>query len=229
MITLCLDSCSGPGSIAIAHDGQTLAESMLAAPAKRQNGWLLPELERLLISCSLTLDRIDLFACTVGPGAFTGIRTGVATVQGLALALEKPCIGLSTLALLAAALPHAAHPVCPLLDARKSEVYAGLYRCGDLPTPLVEERAAAPSPWLEQLNGPTIFTGDGALRYRELITATLGKNALFAPPGHAVPHAGHGILLAEQAFRTGQTLAPEQLLPRYLRLSEAELSRQQKI
>ncbi len=229
MITLCLDSCSGPGSIALGQDGQPLAESMLAAPAKRQNGWLLPELERLLISSSLTLNQIDLFACTVGPGAFTGVRTGVATVQGLALAQGKPCVGLSTLALLAAGLPHAAHPVCPLLDARKSEVYAGLYRCADLPVPLLEDRATAPAPWLAQLNGPTIFTGDGALRYRELITATLGNDALFAPSSQTIPRAGHGILLAEQAFRNGESLAPEQLLPRYLRLSEAELSRQQKI
>lgn len=229
MITLCLDTATGPGSIAISRDGQLLAESLLTAPAKRQSSWLLPELERLVAHCSLTIDQIDLFACSIGPGAFTGVRTGVATIQGLALASDKPCIGISTLALLASNLPYATHPVCPLLDARKNEVYAGLYRCNDLPTPLVDDCAATPSTFLQRLDGPIIFLGDGAQRYRDLIVAALGSKALFAPSSHGIPRASHGIALAETAFLADQSNRPEQLLPNYLRLSEAELSRQQKI
>lgn len=228
MITLCLDTCSGPVSIAIGRDGQPLAESLLAAPAKRQNSWLLPELERLLQSCELTLGQVDLFACTVGPGSFTGLRTGVATVQGLALAHGSPCVGISTLALMAMNLSHAAYPVCPLLDARKNEVYAGLYRCTDWPAPLMEDCALPPSALLERLSGPTIFLGDGALRYRQLIEERLGPKALFASPSHYLPHAAHGILLAEAAHRDGRSFPADQLLPNYLRLSEAELSRQNK-
>lgn len=229
MITLCLDTTTGPSSVAISRDGQVLAESLLAAPAKRQSAWLLPELERLLTSCVLTINQIDLFACSIGPGSFTGVRTGVATIQGLALAGAKPCVGISTLALLAGNLPYATHPVCPMLDARKDEVYAGLYRCADQPTPLLVDCATAPAAFLQRLDGPTIFLGDGAQRYRDLIVAALGSQALFAPPSHRMPHASHGIPLAEAAYQAGLAHRPEQLLPNYLRLSEAELSRQQKI
>jgi len=228
MLTVCLDTTTGSSSIAISRDGRLLAASQLAAPGKRQNAWLLPELERLLNSCGLDIAQIDLFACASGPGSFTGVRTGVAAVQGLALAGDKPCIGISTLALLAGNLPYAAHPVCPLLDARKDEVYAGLYRCDPLPTPLRDDCALPPAEFLKQLSGPTIFLGDGAIRYRQLITELLGNNALFAPPSHAIPYAAHGALLAETAFSQGTTSTPEQLLPTYLRLSEAELARQQK-
>lgn len=229
MLTLCLDTTTGPSSIAISRDGQLLGASLVAAPGKRQNAWLLPELKRLLDVCELNITQIDLFACASGPGSFTGVRTGVATVQGLALAHAKPCVGISSLALLAMQLPYASHPVCPLLDARKNEVYAGLYSCQPLPVPLRDDCVLPPAEFLQRLSGTTIFLGDGAIRYRQVIEDLLGEQALFAPPSHTTPHAAHGALLAEAAFRQAATSAPEQVLPTYLRLSEAELSRQQKI
>lgn len=229
MLTLCLDTTSGPSSIAISQDGQLLAETLLAAPGKRQSAWLLPELERLLTSCELDSAQIDLFACASGPGSFTGVRTGVATIQGLALAHDKPCVGISTLALLAMQLPYAAHPVCPLLDARKNEVYAGLYDCRQLPLPLFEDCALPPLELLHRLTGPTIFLGDGASRYRQLIEGQLGDKALFTPASHTTPRASHGALLAEAAFRHGLAVRPELLLPTYLRLSEAEIMRRNRL
>jgi len=229
MLTLCLDTATGPSSIAISRDGQLLGASFVTAPGKRQNAWLLPELERLLTACEIGIHQIDLFACASGPGSFTGVRTGVATIQGLALAHAKPCVGISSLALLAMQLPYAQYPVCPLLDARKNEVYAGLYRCDPLPTPLRDDCALPPSEFLQQLSGTTIFLGDGALRYRQLIEDLLGDQALFAPASHAAPFAAHGVLLAETAFQHGRAGTPEQLLPTYLRLSEAELCHQKKM
>lgn len=226
MITLFLHTAGGPSSVAITRDGIPLTESLLATEGKRQNNWLLPELERLLAACDLGLEQIDLLACSVGPGAFTGIRTGVAAIQGLALASGKPCVGVSSLALLALNLPHAPYPVCPLLDARKNEVYAGLYRCDGLPQQqLLPDQAVAPQRLLEQLDGPTIFLGDGALRYRDLITETVGQRAIFAPASHQIPRPSCGALLAEQLFSQQGGLPPEQLLPAYLRLSEAEIMR----
>lgn len=229
MITLCLDTSSGPCSIAVSRDGQLLAETLLATIGKRQNAWLLAELERLLTAAELSISQIDLFACSAGPGSFTGVRTGVATIQGLALAHDKPCVGFSSLALLAMNLPFALHPVCSLLDARKNEVYAGLYRSNDLPEPLMQECAIAPALLLEQLDGTVIFTGDGAVRYRDQIIAAMGNKALFAPLSHSLSRASHGLPLAESLLRQGRAVSPDKLLPNYLRLSEAELSRQQKI
>lgn len=225
MITLFVDTASGPGGIALTRDGQLLAESVLNLGGKRQNGWLLPEVERMLALCEVSTAGIDLFACSTGPGAFTGIRTAVATVQGLALATAKPCVGVSSLALLAMNIPLAPWPVCPLLDARKNEVYAGMYRCNGLPEPLQEDQAIAPEAFLAGLSGPAIFLGDGARRYRELIQATMGADAHFAPDCQHTPRPACGALLAETIFRQGSAVSPEQLLPTYLRLSEAELAR----
>jgi tRNA threonylcarbamoyladenosine biosynthesis protein TsaB len=189
----------------------------------------MPELQHLLDLNNLTINQIDLFACATGPGSFTGVRTGIAAIQGLALAAGKPCTGVSTLAMLAMNLPHAACPVCPMLDARKNEVYTGLYQTTDRVTQLKEDCVIPPADFLQLLNGPTIFVGDGALRYQELIQQTLGDNALFAPLTHHVLRPSSGCLLAETALLNGKSVPPEQLLPTYLRLSEAELSRQQKI
>ena len=229
MITLFLDTATGPGGIALTRDGQLLAESSLNVGGKRQNSWLLPEVERLLALCGIIVAGIDLFACATGPGAFTGIRTAVAAVQGLALATGKPCLGISSLALLAMNIPFSPYPVCPLLDARKNEVYTGLYRCNGLPQPLRTDQALAPETLLSTLSGPFIFLGDGACRYRELIQSHMGREAHFAADCHHTPRPVCGALLAEAAFRQGDGLSPEALLPAYLRLSEAELSRQQKI
>lgn len=229
MLTLFLDTSATAVGIALTRDGNLLAESLVGGGGRLQNSRLLPELERLLTLCGLRPVDIGLFACSTGPGSFTGIRTAVATVQGLALATGAPCIGISSLAHLAMNLPHAALPVCPLLDARKNEVYAGLYRCTELPEPLREDRAVAPELLLDSLEGPTLFLGDGACRYRDLIVTRRGERALFAPDCHHLPRPAAGALLAETMFLKQGGTAPELLLPSYLRLSEAELSRQQKI
>lgn len=228
MLTLFLDTSASSVGIALTRDGNLLAESLVNGGGRLQNCRLLPELERLLIMSDLRAADIDLFACCTGPGSFTGIRTAVATVQGLALATDAPCIGISSLAHLAMNAPHASLPVCPLLDARKNEVYAGLYRCNGLPEPLREDQAIVPELLLSSLEGPTLFLGDGARRYRDLIVSHLGERAVFAPDCHHLPRPAAGALLAEAAFRKHGGIAPENLLPSYLRLSEAELSRQQK-
>lgn len=229
MICLCIETATTRVGIALTSDGRLLSESLLDAPGGLQNRLLLPELQRLLDLNNLTINQIDLFACATGPGSFTGVRTGIVATQGLALAAGKPCSAVSTLAMLAMNLPHAACPVCPMLDARKNEVYTGLYQTTDRVTRLKQDCVIRPADFLQMLSGPTIFVGDGALRYQEQIQQTLGDNALFAPSTHHVLRPSSGCLLAETALLNGKSVPPEQLLPTYLRLSEAELSRQQKI
>lgn len=229
MICLCIETATARVGVALTSSGTLLSESLLDAPGGQQNALLMPELQRLLNLNDLTINQIDLFACATGPGSFTGVRTGIAAIQGLALAAGKPCAAVSTLAMLAMNLPHAACPVCPMLDARKNEVYTGLYQTTDRVTRLKQDCVIRPADFLQMLSGPTIFVGDGALRYQEQIQQTLGDNALFAPSTHHVLRPSSGCLLAETALLNGKSIPPEQLLPTYLRLSEAELSRQQKI
>lgn len=229
MISLCIETATSRVGVALSRDGRLLAESLLDAPGGLQTALLMPELQRLLAINKLTAEQIDLFACALGPGSFTGVRTGIATIQGLALAAGKPCVGISTLAMLSMNLPHANRQVCPMLDARKNEVYTALYKVTDLPVSVETDCVTSPADFLKKISGPVTFIGDGALRYRSLIHQTLGDNAYFAPLTHHVPRPSSGCLLAEVSLAQNSTVAPEMLLPVYLRLSEAELSRQHNI
>jgi len=231
MRILSIDTSGAMASVAVAIDERIAAESLLATD-RTLSARLVPEIERLLTLSGLGMADIDLFAAAVGPGSFTGVRAGVATVQGLALATGKPCLGFSTLAMLALNFPLSRLPVCALLDARKSEVYAGLYDCSDpIPRPLIPDCVMPPLKFAELLRqqcpGPVILAGEGAVRYGDVFATTLGADALAAPFPHHCGHAGNGALLARDGFAHGLALSdPSQLLPVYIRPSEAELAAQ---
>lgn len=227
MNILAIDTSTSLASIAIAVNEQIAAESLLNTN-RTLSARLVPEIERLLSTAGLAITDIDIFASTVGPGSFTGVRGGVATIQGLALAVGKPCAGFSSLAMLAMNFSLSTTLVCPMLDARKSELYAALYDCSSpLPSPRINDCVLPPDQLLDQLAGltgtPIIFVGDGAVRYHDQIAERLGDQALFAPFPLHTPHSSNGILLALHASRQGELLEPRQLLPVYLRASDAEL------
>ncbi len=225
MNILAIDTSTSQASIAVAINGQIAAESLINTD-RTLSARLVPEIERLLETASLTFADMDLFASSVGPGSFTGIRGGVATIQGLALAMGKPCAGFSSLAMLAMNYASSTNLICPLLDARKSEVYAALYDCSSpLPSPRMVDSVLPPALFLDRLAAltgePVVFLGDGALRYHDQIAERLGDQAIFAPPSHQDPHAANGALLALHAARNGGLLEPSQLLPVYLRAPDA--------
>lgn len=227
MNILAIDTSTSLAGIAVAVDEQIVAESLLNTN-RTLSARLIPEIERLLTTAGLEIADIDLFASTVGPGSFTGVRGGVATIQGLALATGKPCAGYSSLAMLAMNFSLSTIPVCPMLDARKGELYAALYDCSSpLPSPRIGDCVLPPSALLDRIAAatgePVIFVGDGAVRYRDQIADRLGKQAVFAPFPHHSAHAANGVLLALHAVQHGGLLEPGQLLPVYLRASDAEL------
>ena len=227
MNILAIDTSTSLAGIAIAVDEQIVAESLLNTN-RTLSARLIPEIVRLLESAGLTIADIDIFASSIGPGSFTGVRGGVATIQGLALAVGKPCAGYSSLAMLAMNFPLQATLICPMLDARKSELYAALYDCSSpLPSPRINDCVLPPAALLDLIAAttgePVIFVGDGARLYHDLIAERLGDQAVFAPFPLHTPHAANGVLLALHAFRNGKLLEPSQLLPVYLRASDAEL------
>lgn len=228
MNILAIDTSTSFASIAVAVDEQIVAESLVNTN-RTLSARLMPEIERLLTTAGLAIADIDLFASSIGPGSFTGVRGGVATIQGLALAVGKPCAGFSSLAMLAMNFSLQATLICPMLDARKSELYAALYDCSSpLPSPRINECVLPPAALLDQIAATTgervIFLGDGALRYHDQIAERLGGQAVFAPfPLHS-PHSSNGVLLALHAVRSGELLEPGQLLPVYLRASDAEIN-----
>lgn len=201
------------------RDERVLREQ--ASDTSREQAERLPgELAALLEHESVALQEIDAFAVATGPGSFTGLRVGIATMQGLAMATGKPLIGVSAFDALALSGGH--ERVATWIDAWRGEVFAAVYENG---RELGGSRVARPDDLLARLTGqPTVFTGDGAARYQELIRASLGEAARFADPV-APLLAGAIATLAGDAFRAGQRPPPHAIRPIYVRRSEAELTR----
>ena len=227
MKILTIDTSSNCSSVALSDGASLLGECILGED--RCNSGRLPDsICKLLASAGLTPDGLDAFGVSLGPGSFTGVRVGIATVKGLALATRKPVVGFSSLAMLAMNLPFSSPQVAPMFDARKSEVYAGLYRCGLLPEQITPDAVLAPDRFLAAIDRPTLFIGDGAVRYRDLIRATLGDLALFAPWHVNLPRASAGAVIALDGALGGNFTPLAQLNPVYLRASEAELAKRRR-
>ena len=179
--------------------------------------------DRLLTDAGWRPSDLEGLAVSIGPGSFTGLRIGVSTAKGLALALGLAVVPVPTLDALAAGLPFAALPVCPILDARKGEVYASLYRWdGGAMRREWEYLALAPAALARLFTEPVIVCGDGAGIVRSTF-ARLAPGARRLPSPACVAELGHAMLAA------GAGVPPVDLAPLYLRPSEAELKRRRAV
>jgi len=223
-LLLAIDTSTPAGSVALFDGEQLLAEYFRRLPGTHSD-WLLQAIEDVFAQAGAAASDLQLVAVVQGPGSFTGLRVGMATAKGLAIGTGVSVVGVSSLAALAGDLPFARFPVCCMLDARKKEVYAGLYDTSHgTPVPLGEERVLPPELLLENLSGDVLFTGDGALVYRTLIVARLGRRAHFAPATHGVPRARQIAVLAREQYAEDETPSLANLKPIYLRASEAEIN-----
>jgi tRNA threonylcarbamoyladenosine biosynthesis protein TsaB len=218
MVVLALDTTTRAGSCALARDGVVVLErsSDTAEHASR----LPRDLMTLLEEAGVALASVDVFAVATGPGSFTGLRIGIATMQGLAFAGAKPLIGISSFAALAreALAPRTA----TWIDAWRGEVYAAVYDDGRVTR---GPSVVHPAHELEALRGhSTRFIGDGAAIYREQIAETMGGQGTFAMP-IAPLLAGTVARLADEAARRGECPPPHAIRPIYVRRSDAELVR----
>jgi tRNA threonylcarbamoyladenosine biosynthesis protein TsaB len=224
MLTLALECATKSIGLALLDEEDVRAELYLG-PGRHHAEVLLPALDRLFTMAGLTPECVDLLACTVGPGSFTGLRIGVSTIKGLALATGKPVVGVSTLEALAMnAVPYG-HLICPMLDARKNQVYAGLYRIGPDDLPVVErpDTLTSASNLLQQLDEEEIvFIGDGALRHEKLIRETTKGRAILCDDSHQRLLASAVGLIGLRQYRRGTIMNTLTFTPTYLRLSEAE-------
>ena len=187
---------------------------------------LMAAVDHLLQLSGWELETLEGLAVAIGPGSFTGLRIGVSAVKGLAMALGIPIAPVPTLDALAATLPFAAHPVCPVLDAKKGEVYASLYHWADEAMSRDwEYLALAPEALCERLAGPVILVGDAVDTLGGLFRERLGANAHFAPAGRRLPSPGSVGALGHALLLAGRTVDASALTPLYLRPSEAELKR----
>jgi tRNA threonylcarbamoyladenosine biosynthesis protein TsaB len=222
MLILSLDTTTRAGSAAIVRDGQIVQE-VAGNPALSHGERLPTDLMRLLESAHASVEDIDLFAVAAGPGSFTGLRVGIATIQGLAMARERKVVPVSVLEALAHGEVRAGRVAAAWMDAQRGQVFGALY--GPNNQVLAEASSLPPAEtlasWegLGNLSGAT-FIGDGAVRYAEVLRSHLGSRIVVAPPP---PLAGIiGQIAADQPSRAVQ---PHAVVPIYVRRSDAELAR----
>jgi tRNA threonylcarbamoyladenosine biosynthesis protein TsaB len=223
-ILLTIQTASPSGSLAISDGERLLAEINLDVRSTPTE-WLLQSIEDLLARTGLAKNDLSAIGVVRGPGSFTGLRVGLATAKGLALATDCPLLGISSLQCLAMQLPFTSMPVCVMLDARKQEVYTALFHWeSGYPHSVAEERVIKPEKLLDDLSGETLFVGNGAMVYRSLIVRQLAERAHFAPAFLNLPRAGAAAALALREWQSGRTFSADELMPMYLRPSEAELN-----
>ena len=227
-LILAVDTSTGSGSLALVR-GRDLVAERTVGRAGPHASWLLPSIEAMLRDLGLGPQDIDLYALTTGPGSFTGLRIGVSTIKGLAWAADRPVAGVSTLEALAMNAAYAGEAVCPVLDARRSEVYAALYTMhGGLPEAVLEPASMSPTELVRRVGerlGPqqrVLFTGNGLVPYGAFFSEEIdGFEALDPMDWHV--RATRVAMLARSPL--ARVCRAGGLSPLYLRRPEAELRR----
>jgi len=233
MKILGIESAALTASAAILVDGVITAEYSTNFK-KTHSQTLLPMIEELFRMTGLTPQDMDAVAVSEGPGSFTGLRIGAATAKGIAFAINKPIIPVSTLAAMAYGLFDSASLICPIMDAKRDQVYTGSYvfkkgafSCISEPDALsVEEQAEKAKKAASELGRPIIYLGDGVPVY-EAKLRELVPGALFAPAHQRYERAANVCALAEELYTSGVSVSAEDFLPVYLRKSQAEREREE--
>ncbi|HWP96795.1 MAG TPA: tRNA (adenosine(37)-N6)-threonylcarbamoyltransferase complex dimerization subunit type 1 TsaB [Syntrophomonadaceae bacterium] len=233
MLLLAIDSATPVAGVALLEDRRLLKEEF-SNYKKTHAETLMPMVDRVMRECQCQVSDLDGIAISAGPGSFTGLRIGLATAKGLCLGSGKPLVAVSTLEMLAANIGGIETLVCPILDARRNEVYAAIYmvtagkprsihppEAMDLET-LVERIKDVNTGWEK---AHCILVGDALTRYEDYLRGALGEAFLQAPPHLVLPRASALATLAMDKLQEGQTEDPFTLRPLYLRLSEAEVRR----
>lgn len=230
MRILSLDTATPVTGAALWADGRLVSELIVNSGYDHSRS-LLRMIDAVLLQGNMAAAELDGIAVTIGPGSFTGVRIGLATAKGLALALQIPVIGIPTLDALAFPMNGMDHLICPLLNARKGEVYAALYEAGpEMPTRLTDYQALSPEALVAQCrgalsrtHGKMIFIGDGFPVFREVIEQALGEAVIALPGALGLPRIAAVAELAAHRLAAGEIDDIFGLCPIYVRASEAEI------
>ncbi len=225
MKVLAVDTSSIVATAAIIDEDKLIGEFILNHK-KTHSQKIMPIIKELLQSAEIKVEDIDVYAVTNGPGSFTGLRIGVATIKGLAHATQKPVIGISALEGLAFNIPFAPYSIYPIMDARREQVYNAVYKWDDNRLIMIEQPRALS---LELLIGEikkkgekVVFNGDGIQSFSDMLKVRLGDLCNFAPLSCRMQRASSVAELALIKARKGKIENYMDLAPFYLRKSQAE-------
>ncbi len=223
MKILGIDTSTPIGSVALIDDDNLVAEHTLNI-VQAHSSRLMPAIDTVLKWSDITAADLDGCAVGVGPGSFTGVRIGVATIKSLCYALDKPIVGVSTLEAVAYNLRWTNGVICPLFDARRSEVYGAIFEGGTEWQRLTEELCLPIDAFLDRLDTrtstdcPINFVGDGLLMYGEAVRERLGERAQFADVIFNVPRGATIAYLGAQRLQHGESDSYWTLVPNYVRI-----------
>ena len=224
MRILGIDTSSPTGSVALVDNDDVISESLLNS-SKNYSDKLLIEVDAILNSSKTKLNQINGFVITTGPGSFTGLRVGMSLLKGLILATQKPFASVNTLDAYAETVQPGPYAICPVLDARKKEVYTALYNSKNgLCVRETPDQAITPMELCDQIKKPTAFVGNGLVAYRELLSSRLRKKYMHNVPIKKLTVAASAVLIASRDFKKNLQNNLDSLTINYIRPSEAELN-----
>ena len=231
MLILAFETSAKAASVALLENGKLLGESYQNTGLTHSQT-LMVMAEDMLKQCGKTVDDVTAVAVAEGPGSFTGVRIGVAAAKGFAWGKNIPCYGVSTLEAMAVSLGIYQGYVCPVMDARRNQVYNTVFyvNCGELER-VKEDRAIALSDLAEELKnleGPVFLVGDGSNLTHKTLSSQIP--ALVLPPEHRMHQRATGVaILAQRQAEAGEAGDGAALQPNYLRLSQAERERNERL
>ncbi len=229
MRILAVDTSTNVASAAILED-QVIIGEYNCNRGKTHSQRLMPMVQHLMETTGLSVNDIDAFSASIGPGSFTGLRIGVTTIKAMAFAAEKPVISVHTLDALAYNLPFTENLICPMIDARNNQVFTAIYRfIGDKLERLTDYMGIPVTELadiLRKMEGDTVFLGDACNMHRDYFVSELGNRVKIAPPGTALAKASSVAILAGKAYSEGKLESCYDMVPFYLRKSQAERERE---
>jgi tRNA threonylcarbamoyladenosine biosynthesis protein TsaB len=229
MKALGIDTSTSCGSVGLIENNEVISEYLLNIPVTHSER-LLGAIEFVLREARCPIEQIEGWVIALGPGSFTGLRIGVSTVKGLAFATGKPVAGISTLDVLASEIAPTSCLICPILDARKKEVYTAFYRYGERDSLRRQSKyqAIPPEDLVRKIKEQTIFVGEGVGTYRDFLLNRLGSFAILPSAPFHVSHGSMVAKLGMELLRKGESLNLPAFSPLYVRPSEAEMKWQEK-
>ena len=224
MKILAVDTATKSCSVAVT-DGKVVRAELTTVNEQTHSKHLLDMIHTIIQMAELSIAELDGFAVTIGPGSFTGLRIGISSIKGFALAFDRPVVGISSLEALAQQTVPSSYLVVPCLDARKGEIYFAHYRfVNGLLTREKEEVVLPPDQAVKDIREPSIFVGSGAQVYQDMIRQELGANALIAPQNYHNIRASTVAYLGMKRLEKDDVDDINALVPHYIRKSDAELN-----